>query len=169
MDATAPWDDDATAQDDVSEAPPPDPRYPGIDIFIPGKPAPQGSKRHVGNGRMVESSKEVGPWRESIRWALARAGRFPDGLPVRADLLFVLYRPGSTPKRGPRSTPAAIRKPDLDKLARAVLDAVTSAGVWPDDSCVTHLSARKRIALPGEPMGLRLRLSHDADHLDRGL
>lgn len=143
-----------------------EPASPIIDIFIPGKPAPQGSKRHVGHGRMVESSKAVGPWRESIRWALARAPRFPEGAPVRADLLFVMPRPGSTPRKGPRSTPPAIRKPDLDKLARAVLDAVTSAGVWADDSCVTHLSARKRLARPEEAMGLHMRLTVDAGYLD---
>jgi len=26
-------------------------------LFVPGAPAPQGSKRHVGNGVMVEASK----------------------------------------------------------------------------------------------------------------
>lgn len=137
-----------------------------IDIFIPGKPAPQGSKRHVGHGRMVESSKAVGPWRESIRWALASAPRFPEGTPVRADLLFIMPRPGSTPRRGPRSKPPAIRKPDLDKLVRAVLDAVTSAGVWSDDSCVTHIDTEKRYAQPEQVVGLRMRLTVDTGYLD---
>lgn len=36
------------------------------------------------------------------------------------------------------------RAPDLDKLVRAVLDACTDAGVWPDDSRVVHLQATKR-------------------------
>jgi crossover junction endodeoxyribonuclease RusA len=36
-------------------------------IRINGIPAPQGSKRHVGNGVMIESSKAVGPWREAVR------------------------------------------------------------------------------------------------------
>ena len=31
-----------------------------------GLPAPQGSKRHVGEGRMVESSKRVKPWRRQV-------------------------------------------------------------------------------------------------------
>jgi hypothetical protein len=29
-------------------------------------PAPQGSKRHVGNGRMIESSTKVKPWRQAV-------------------------------------------------------------------------------------------------------
>ena len=31
-----------------------------------GLPAPQGSKTHIGNGRMVESSKRVKPWRRQV-------------------------------------------------------------------------------------------------------
>jgi hypothetical protein len=38
-----------------------------IRFRVNGHPAPQGSKRHVGGGRMVESSRAVGPWREAVR------------------------------------------------------------------------------------------------------
>ena len=38
-------------------------------VFIPGVPAPQGSKRHVGGGRLVESSKKVKPWRRAVNAA----------------------------------------------------------------------------------------------------
>ena len=31
-----------------------------------GIPAPQGSKRHVGGGRMIESCKALKPWRDLI-------------------------------------------------------------------------------------------------------
>ena len=34
---------------------------------VHGLPAPQGSKRHVGKGVMVESSKYVKPWREAVK------------------------------------------------------------------------------------------------------
>ena len=39
-----------------------------------GLPAPQGSKRHVGEGRMVESSKRVKPWRRHERRGGERGG-----------------------------------------------------------------------------------------------
>lgn len=35
-----------------------------FDVY--GEPAPQGSKRHVGGGRMIESSAKVKPWRQDV-------------------------------------------------------------------------------------------------------
>lgn len=128
-----------------------------IEVFVPGEAAPQGSKRHVGRGIMVESSKQVKPWRESIKWAVL-AGRppgvllFPAGVPVRVRFDFVMKRPVSTPKR---STPPAVKRPDVDKLARAAADAL-SAVVWADDSQMVDLHATKRIAEPGETPGVHI-------------
>ncbi len=127
-----------------------------LTVFIPGTPAPQGSKRHVGGGVMIESSKAVKPWRQDVRAALLDSSgqpvaRFEGAVSVRAD--FVMPRPASTPKR---STPPAIKRPDLDKLIRAVLDAVGSAGVWRDDSQVVEVQATKRLAALGESAGLHL-------------
>ena len=129
-----------------------------IDIFIPGRPAPQGSKRHVGNGVMIESCKTVKPWRESIRSALITdrgkpIERFEGAVVCILD--FVLPRPKTTPKR---STPEATKKPDIDKLSRAVLDAITSAGVIVDDSYIVDMHPKKRLAELGKAPGLRLRL-----------
>jgi crossover junction endodeoxyribonuclease RusA len=119
-----------------------------LSFFVAGRPAPQGSKRHVGKGVMVESSKQVKPWRESIRWAALDQAHGPlntEG-PVSVRLLFVMPRPASAPKR---STPPAVKRPDIDKLVRAVLDALSSAGVWRDDSQVVELFATKRLAEVG--------------------
>ncbi len=125
-----------------------------IAFYVPGRPAPQGSKRHVGRGIMVESSCEVGPWRERVALAAhnGMGGRelFAGAVAVRLD--FVLPRPKSAPKR---STPPAIKRPDADKLARAVLDAITST-VIVDDAQVVELIAAKRIAELGETPGVRI-------------
>lgn len=124
--------------------------------FIPGRPAPQGSKRHVGNGRMVEMSKAVGPWRTLVATHVARLWKWAPVLgPVRVRLEFVLPRPASAPKR---STPAAVKRPDLDKLQRAVFDALTAV-CWRDDSQVVQVSASKRIAELDEQPGLNLTVS----------
>jgi crossover junction endodeoxyribonuclease RusA len=129
-----------------------------LSIFVPGHPAPQGSKRHVGNGVMIESSKNVKPWRSDIRSALIDSAGQPrawfDGA-VSCTLVFIMPRPVSTPKR---STPPATKKPDVDKLARALLDAIGSAGVWRDDSQVVELLASKRLAMLEEQPGCQISL-----------
>ncbi|APU20919.1 RusA family crossover junction endodeoxyribonuclease [Actinoalloteichus sp. GBA129-24] len=124
-------------------------------VFVAGHPAPQGSKRHVGRGILVESSKAVKPWRESIRWAASGMTRHGAGEPVAVDLEFVMPRPTSTPKR---RTPPAVKRPDLDKLVRAVFDALTSAGTIADDSQATELRARKRLAELDEIPGVHIRV-----------
>lgn len=129
-------------------------------VYVPGIAAPQGSKRHVGGGRMIESSKAVKPWRESVRWAILGQWRGPQMLgAVSVDLEFVMPRPASTPKR---STPPAIKRPDIDKLTRACLDAIGSAGVYADDSQVTTVRATKRLAEIGEAPGCRIVVDTDA-------
>ncbi len=122
-------------------------------IFVPGTPAPQGSKRHVGRGILVESSTALGPWRERVA---LQAHQHAHGelwdCAVILDLAFVMPRPKSTPKL---STPPAIRKPDLDKLIRAICDALTD--VWiTDDSRIVQLNATKRIAELGETPGAKI-------------
>lgn len=140
--------------------PPFDPDGPGI-LFVPGDAAPQGSKRHVGNGRMVESSKAVGPWRERVALAAHAHGwkLAPAGVPVIVDLVFVRPRPVSTPKR---RTPPAVKKPDADKLARAILDALTGIA-FTDDSQVIDLRARKRLAEIGETPGVHITVTPQDD------
>jgi crossover junction endodeoxyribonuclease RusA len=106
-------------------------------LAVYGLPGPQGSKRHVGNGRMVESSLKVKPWREAVKYTAlnARVGALPLAGPVWMRLIFTLPKPKSAPKR---RTTWPDRKPDLDKLTRSTLDALTDAGLWHDDSQVVE-------------------------------
>ncbi len=130
---------------------------------VPGRPAPQGSKRHVGYGIMVESSPEVGPWRERVALAahnamLATGATLFTGA-VTVDLRFVLPRPKSTPKR---RTPPAVKRPDVDKLARRVGDALTGV-VLLDDAQVVELRAGKRLAAIGETPGVAVTVTKNRD------
>jgi Holliday junction resolvase RusA-like endonuclease len=109
-----------------------------------GDPIPQGSKRAfvVKNRAVVvdDNKATLRSWRSAVIDA-ARAelnGEGPELGPVRITLMFFLRRP-QRPKAG-----VPIVKPDVDKLARAVLDGMTDAGVFRDDSQVTTLTARKR-------------------------
>lgn len=116
-----------------------------------GQPAPQGSKRHVGGGRMIESSKAVAPWREAVKWAarhaLAEAGHPPalDG-PLLARVVFTVPKPKSAPKTR-RTWPD--RKPDLSKLLRSTEDAMTDAGLIADDARLVEFTRLAKV-FPGE-------------------
>jgi len=119
-------------------------QHESITITVYGTPGPQGSKRHVGNGRMVESRAKVKPWREAVIWAARGVGGKIPG-PVGVDITFTLPKPKSAPKTK-RTWPD--RKPDIDKLVRSTFDALTSAGAIEDDARVVNVSAYK--VFPGE-------------------
>lgn len=124
-----------------------------LSFAVRGVPAAQGSKRHVGNGVMVESSKKVKPWRSDVKAAAEEAMGATwaplDG-PVEITVGFRFTRPKSVPiTKRPRMTTA----PDLDKTIRSTLDALTAAGVWRDDSQVVKITAWKRYASTEEAQG----------------
>ena len=121
-----------------------------ISFFVPGIPAPQGSKTYLGHGRMVESSKRVKPWRADIRAAALQMVRQPVAGPIRLDLHFVMPRPKShygTGRNADKLKPSApashVQKPDLDKLVRAVGDALTGVA-YVDDSQIVGGAHMKR-------------------------
>lgn len=131
-----------------------------LSVWVAGVPAPQGSKRALGAGRpggrirMIETAKGLKPWRAELVKGLRTVGVLDGAVVVK--LVFVCPRPKATPKT--RATPPKVTKPDVDKLARAVLDAMTLAGVIADDSYVTTLHAHKRMAELGEPTGAVIHL-----------
>lgn len=128
-----------------------------LDTFVPGQAAPQGSKRHVGRGIMVESSKAVAPWRTTVAYHVAEVYGVDKVLdcPLHVGIMFVMKRPAGAPKR---TTPPAVKRPDLDKLTRAVLDALSGI-VYRDDSLITILTVSKRIAEIGETPGAQIIVS----------
>ena len=111
----------------------------GVAFVVRGTPAPQGSKRHVGGGRMVESSAKVAPWRADVRAAAEDAmnGHLPFDGPLEMVVTFTLPKPKTVKRDYPHV------RPDLDKLIRSTKDALTSAGVYGDDGQVVELTARK--------------------------
>lgn len=122
-----------------------------IELNVYGTPAPQGSKRHVGRGILVESSKAVQPWREAIVSEALRSNLhgvlLPGALVVR--ITFYLTRPkGHSGAHGikPSAPRFPDRKPDLDKLVRSTLDGLAQASIYGDDAQVTTIHAAKRYA-----------------------
>lgn len=108
----------------------------GWTLVAYGAAAPQGSKRHVGHGVMVESSKKVKPWREDVK-AAAIAAREAGALlldgPIAVRMVFTLPRPASATKK--RLHPTTY--PDVSKLARSTEDAISKV-LWADDARVVE-------------------------------
>lgn len=112
-----------------------------VSFHVYGTPAPQGSKKHVGGGRMVEVAKGLKGWRKAVHDAAVEASKdlcWLDG-PLRLRTVFYLRRPNSHYVGNRRTNPlreSAPRfhtiPPDGDKLARGVGDALTGV-LYQDD------------------------------------
>lgn len=125
-----------------------------LQFEISGAPVGQGSKRHVGGGIMIEASPRLRPYRalatDAARQALVASGWAapPRRGPARVNITVRVRRPRSHYRTGRFADqlrpdapgPLAARTPDLDKVARAILDACTDAGIWVDDSQVARLA-----------------------------
>lgn len=125
----------------------------GVALFVPGLPRPQGSKR-IGRDRrgrpiiLNDNDASLKVWRRAVATAASAAWPLPPEA-VSVDVTFYLPR-GKTVKRAVPTT-----KPDLDKLARALLDGLVQGGLLTDDSLVVDLAVRKRYA-DGTPPGARV-------------
>lgn len=123
-----------------------------IKFTVWGHPEPQGSTKAFipkGWNRAVITSdnKKVKPWRQQIAgtaidtpgmvlWKREQGG-------VNMTLVFVLARPASLKK----SWTVANKKPDMDKLQRAVFDALTGIA-YEDDSQIVAVHAVKAYGSP---------------------
>ena len=133
-------------------------------FHVDGTPAPQGSKRHVGNGRLIESSKLVKPWRDAIVTAAQHNNitlhTHPD---THVIITFYLRRPKahytSTGQLKNNAPQHHTTRPDLDKLVRSTFDALTLAGFWRDDALVCRIDVGKKYAATGDPLGAWIEVS----------
>lgn len=121
-----------------------------VRISVRGIPRPQGSHRAFvvrGRAHITDSNKGLKAWRDVVAFCAQTAAppKLMDG-PVSVHIDFVLPRPKSLPKKIPDWW--HIKKPDVDKLTRAVLDALTGV-VFRDDSQVVEVLARKSYGTPG--------------------
>lgn len=115
------------------------------------RPEPQGSSRAFvipGTNRasVTSANPKMKPFRSEVT-RMARAvvaegdgiePAFAQHVPVKVDMTFCFIRPASAKKS--RTHPVV--KPDIDKLQRAILDALTGVG-YADDAQVVDVGARK--------------------------
>lgn len=130
-----------------------------IRFEVLGAAKPQGSKRGFVVRRrdgshgvaMAESCREVKSWRQQVAaqaYAAKRGGPLIAG-PVEIEMHFFRVRPRThygagknATKIKPKSPKYPISAPDVDKLARAVNDALKGV-IWRDDSQVVRQVACK--------------------------
>ena len=115
---------------------------------------------------MVESSAKVKPWREAVRQEALKTGLVVSDQPIYLHLLFRFRRPqGHYNAKGqikPSAPATHTTRPDLDKLARSTLDALTGVR-FRDDSQVAFLVASKEYAMPGELEGCQIEIKTISD------
>lgn len=125
-------------------------------FFISGIPKAQprprafarNGKAHVYNPATAEG------WKSCVALcAKPHAPCEPTAEPVALEIDFLLPRPkahyfasGEVKPTAPDFHP---KKPDLDNLIKAVMDAMTELGFWVDDSQVVSILASKRYATKG--------------------
>ena len=124
-----------------------------LKLKVRGMPTPQGSMRaFVRGGKPIitTTSRGLKGWRDLVAFAANAAAQDQDAEmvekgAVHLDIMFFLPKPKSEPKTR-RTWPD--RRPDLDKLVRAVLDALTGVA-YRDDGQVVSLMATKDWGTPG--------------------
>lgn len=140
---------------------------------VRGIPVPQGSMRALltKQGRAVavnSNSSRLALWRNDVVEAAAKCapavGPLQGAVSVRLE--FRLPRPKSHYRTGANADllrdaaplyPA--KAPDIDKLTRCILDALTVAGFINDDALVVALDASKRFATLANPSGVRIEVT----------
>ena len=120
-----------------------------ITFDVVGVPAPQGSHRAFvvnGRARMTEAAGTKGTqWRDAVAQAARNvAPDTPLDGPLRLTVEFRFPMPTSR-RAAARAAGIApkIGAPDLDKLVRAVGDALTEAGLITDDARICTVVAHK--------------------------
>ena len=123
-----------------------------VKFTVAGAPKPKGSmKAFIPKGWnrpvLTSTNASVKTWEQTIRnVAQDNSDAFTTD-PVRVRLRFALPRPKSLSRQ---ANPSHTKRPDVDKLARAALDALTGI-LWNDDSQVVLLTASKTYAAVDEP------------------
>lgn len=140
-----------------------------IRFFVQGIPAPKGSARaffvkQLGRAVITNANAKTRPWEQAIRAEASAAGCRPGIGPILVEAEFCFPRnKGHLGKFGllPSAPRTHTKKPDLDKLVRALLDGLTGLA-FADDAQVVELRVTKRYAPENGEPGVTVTIT-DAD------
>lgn len=134
-----------------------------FEVYVEGTPVPQGSLNgYLRAGRVIlthSNAADLKRWRKHVgnaikaRWDYTGQGAQPYRAAHLA-LVFYMPRPKSHTKRQRADTDHMV-KPDLDKLVRAILDAIPET-VLVDDSRVSWIRAHKVYEDAGSEPGVHI-------------
>lgn len=125
-------------------------------FFVKGRPVPQGSLKFI-NGRAIHvRANDLALWRADIANTARSAQITKAKEGVEVYLKFIFKKPKTVTRLEPHL------RPDIDKLARAVLDGLTDVA-YEDDQQVVKLTAIKEY---GDNEGVWIRVV-DKDKLRR--
>lgn len=127
---------------------------------MPGKPVPQGGMTAFAKGNKAfvvhKKPKELGDYRARVAVAAQHAGAVPITGPISVVVAFTLPRPKNHFGTGRNehvlkaSAPAwPTKNPDIDKLLRSLLDALTGV-CFNDDNQVVQVAVTKGYVRDGE-------------------
>lgn len=103
-------------------------------LYLAPKPCPRPRVALRGRVPVAYYPADYKAWQGEACAALAYEGVQIQG-PLRVSISCQVERPKTTKLPAP--------KPDIDNYAKSVLDALTQAGVWADDSQVVQVQAEK--------------------------
>jgi Holliday junction resolvase RusA-like endonuclease len=110
-------------------------------IFVNGIPKAQPRPRRAANGHFYNPNS-ADAWKETIKAYFLLYRRSPITEPVHLQVSFFLPKPRCLKIDESRNVPH-VKKPDVDNLLKAAMDAMTEGGVWKDDALVFSTSAEK--------------------------
>jgi Holliday junction resolvase RusA-like endonuclease len=145
-----------------------------VELFVEGVPVAKGRPRtairHTKQGKPyahVYTPRKTAKWEEHVRsrtslYAFKRGITPVEKRPVRVDLIFYLPKPKNMTKKDKEALPFHYKKPDLDNLVKAVLDAMEGV-FYKNDSQRCISETKKRYEWRGvniaTPPGVFIRVS----------
>jgi crossover junction endodeoxyribonuclease RusA len=126
-----------------------------LSFTIVGNPVSKGSFSRMPNGAMLpagtaNSRKRFGEWRIDVRDAALKVmgERNPSDKAIRLLVEFALPYPTSSVRKYQLGWLPCVKKPDIDKLLRGLMDPMSKI-VWKDDSQVIYVIVNKVYAWEG--------------------